>query len=87
MIYISVSDFFQSTSVLHFKCCSYFLLIFFPSICLPPDFWRLQLEQDSLILITVVPSSIETGAICHALTNEFGFPPSKLVVAFNIHDL
>lgn len=48
---------------------------------------RIQLQQDTLILITVVPSNIETGAICHALTNEFGFPPSKLVVTFNIHDL
>ena len=30
---------------------------------------------------------LEGVTICHALTNEFGFPPSKLVVAFNIHDL
>lgn len=85
MIHISVSDFFFSNQ--HLCYTSSPVSIFFPFICLTPDFLRIQLEQDTLILITVVPSNIETGAICHALTNEFGFPPSKLVVAFNIHDL
>lgn len=62
-----------------------FLGFSFPSFVLHLTLWESRYHK--IFQFTVFPSIIETGAICHAFTNDFGFPPSKFVIAFNIHDL